>query len=265
MREENTKTLLGHVKKNDLVYTTRCDRATEHAIRILATKKHLKTLAIQEEGGWFTYKRYAKPNNLKLNMLKMREGKIQNIPKNAIIVLHSTPAYAYVEDMKNVLKQARKKNSLVINDCCGAIGKHTASIGDVITCSFGKHKPLSSGGGGFLAFNKEFNYIKKDEKLQNNTAKTKINHENLNKALKQLPKKYEKWKKINQDLIKELPTKNILNNKNNANINILITYKNQTEKERLIKHLKSKNIQYVQCPKYIRTNKKALSIEIKRL
>lgn len=264
MRQENKQLLCNLLQKDDLLFTTRCDRSTENTIRILSKKCDVKTLALQEEGGWFTYPRYAKPNNLKLEMIKMDNGRIQRIPKNAIIVVSSSPAYSYVEDMKRIHELAQERGSILINDVCGSVGKQRAMIGDIAVGSFGNNKPLTSDGGGFVAFNNKYAFLKQDEKLLENSAKTKIDHKKLRQAIKRLDETYDRWKKLNKKILQDLQGFDILNKDNNAKINLLVKYQDESQKERLIKYLTSNNIQYVECPKYIRTKKKALSIEIKR-
>jgi len=53
--------------------------------------------------------------------------------------------------------------------------------------------------------------------------------------------------------------------KEKKGINVVVKYHNEREKERVIDYCKSKNLEYVLCPNYIKVNERAVSIEIKRL
>jgi len=53
--------------------------------------------------------------------------------------------------------------------------------------------------------------------------------------------------------------------KDSKGINVIIRFSSDTEKERLINYCDKNNLEHTLCPRYIRVNVDALSIEVKRL
>ena len=85
-------------------------------------------------------------------------------------------------------------------------------------------------------------------------------------AIDSLGERLLRWKTLTKKTKEELAKKgfNILN-KEEEGINVLVRFSGEEEKERLINYCKEKGIEYTECPRYIRTLEKALSLEIKRL
>ncbi|MFA6072540.1 MAG: DegT/DnrJ/EryC1/StrS family aminotransferase [Candidatus Woesearchaeota archaeon] len=283
------------VKKEKVFFTRRCNKSIDLAFKIAIKKlddSKERFLLIQKEGGWITYQNYAKKykltlvrldncmlsnNNGSYNICNDRNdknhdeennkencGKIKEIiQSNAILIMHSMPGYSFMEDMLKVQEKIKGKNIILINDCCGSIGTFDATIGDIIVCSFGEAKPLSSGGGGFIALN----YVDEEEILleEENSVLEQIDFPRLNDSINNLAKKRSFWDIKSKKVKDELENKgfNIINLKNEG-INVLVAFNSLIEKERLIKYCEDKNLEYVECPRYIRTLNDAISIEIKR-
>jgi len=262
------------VNEKEVFFTKRCNKSIELAMAIAneqLIRTNEKSLLIQKEGGWITYQNYAKKYKLKLIRLDMIDGKIIELKNegvelnDAILTMHSRPGYSYDEDMNKIRDMVCKKNIFLINDCCGSIGTGAATTGDLIVCSFGDAKPLSAGGGGFIAADK-FTKEQRDKLLiAENEAEELINFKELNLAIDLLPKKLAMWKvkkeKIEKELLKD--DFNILNV--GEGINILVSFEDDIQKERLINYCKDKELEFVECPRYIRTMQRTISIEIKRL
>jgi len=251
--------------KKNVYFTKRCNESLMISVKYLSSllKKSNKFLLTQEEGGWLTYPKLAKQNGLELVYLKMNNGRIDltQLKKysNTILVMHTMPGYSYKENVKKIAEICDKNNILLINDCCGSIGTKDATYGDLIVCSFGKAKPLSCGGGGFIATNFD---LEKNEFIGD--TKETINLKELNIALDNLNKKLGIWKEKSLEVKNELKKLGFkILNDGDQGINVLVSFND--EKERLIKYLDIKELEFTKCPRYIRTNKVALSIEIKRL
>ncbi len=277
------------VGKKELYFTKRCNKSID--ISVIAALNKLdrqkeRLLIIQEEGGWITYKNQAKKHNLTLVRIRMDKGRlsrdhlIDEIEKNkgnSILIMHSLPGYSYEEDMGsvfNAIKSLRKKgkSAILINDCCGSIGSESGKVGDIVVCSFGEAKPLSAGGGGFIAAD-NFSYYDDSDKFLSNIlqnaeseAENTIDFDLLINRIDELKERrkawYEKAESVKYDLRKR--GFNILNPEKGG-INVLVEFSGDNEKERLINYCKEKGMEYTECPRYIRTNKQAISIEIKRL
>lgn len=88
--------------------------------------------------------------------LDWQDAKRKITPKTkAIMVVH---LYGYPCDMENIIKLAKEKNLLVIEDCAEAFGsrlgsKHCGTFGDVATFSFFGNKTITTGEGGMVSSN----------------------------------------------------------------------------------------------------------------
>lgn len=280
-----------------LFFTKRCNKSLELAINIAVNaldSKKKKYLFIQQEGGWITYRKYAEKFNMVLVYLPMNAGKIDaeilhlelgKAQNNAIVLIHSLPGYSFCENMekiKTTLEKAaiEKDNSntqnsaLLINDCCGSIGTESAKKGDIIVCSFGKAKPLSlekeGASGGFICVHEflldadNLNALQNAEKeaIDSNL----INFEKLKMQIEELPEKLKFLHSINDKIAGDLCMNGFsVLNRSAQGINVLVAYEDIAEKERLINYCTEHKIEFTECPRYIRTNKKALSLELKRI
>ncbi|MCF7901239.1 DegT/DnrJ/EryC1/StrS family aminotransferase [Candidatus Woesearchaeota archaeon] len=272
--------------KNEVILTKRCNESIKIAIKtcisILKNKNKDKNIVflMQEEGGWITYEQFAKKSGiLKENIirLKMHKGKIDlnNLKKYSfcILIMHSMPGYSYEENMKDIMDICTNNKILLINDCSGSINTEKAKYGNITVCSFGKDKPINCGTGGFIATNSEVkeeikiqtNIIEKENILYTKEAVDLIDLDKLKEQLKNLKNKLINWEAISQKIKKELKQKYTILNEGKQGINVLIEFKNLNERETLIKYCEDNKLQYTICPRYIRTNKNAISIEIKRM
>ncbi|MFT4261407.1 MAG: hypothetical protein ACMXX9_03170 [Candidatus Woesearchaeota archaeon] len=238
MGELESKKILSELTgKKNIYYVSKGRLAAEILIDILPKREIL----LQEEGSWHTY-----PKLGDVLYLKMIDGKInvEDIQPNKILLINTMPAYAWLEDAKKVYEACKQKKTIMINDVCGSIGKQQAKYGDYIIGSFGRWKPITIGQGGFIATNEDLNVeeVMLDEKA-------------LVEALKNIPKKLVRWEQKKQEVLKLIKKQEIIAHE----INIL-TKRTET----LINLLEKNNIEYELCPKYIRTMKQAISIEIKR-
>ena len=128
-----------------------------------------------------------------------------------------------------------------------------------MVASFGNNKPVNLGYGGMISTNnKEF--------FENNKEifTTTVFHEKalpeLMKKLESLPKRlkfqYDRAAAIKKDLNK---AKIIY--PEDQGINVIIKGKDK----KVIEYCKKNNLEYTECPRYIRINEDAISIEVKRL
>ena len=105
--------------------------------------------------------------------------------------------------------------------------------------------------------NNNFPSLKETVLLQNNYAA-------LYPKLKNLKKRYEFFEKTNKKIKDELKNFNILH-KNKEGINVIAGFLNDGEKNRIISYCEKNKYEFVVCPKPIRVNENAISIEVKRL
>ncbi len=232
------------------------------------------SVLIPEEGGWLTYQTYPKKLGLKSNEVKTKEAVIdledlkrkfrEMAGKNNVFLYQNPGGYFAEEPMKEIYQICKKNNCWVILDVSGGIGTKLCDgkYADVIVGSFGKWKLVEAKIGGFISCKDEkvFNQIKKSFKILDNEKDLKIILEKLNELPKRIKFLSEKRKKI----IKDLFDFEVLN-KNHLGFVVVVGYKNNLEKEKIINYCGRNKLDYTECPRYIRVNKKAISIEVKRL
>ncbi|MGV8169152.1 MAG: DegT/DnrJ/EryC1/StrS family aminotransferase [Candidatus Nanoarchaeia archaeon] len=259
------------VNKKELYFTLRCNKSIELAFQIAMVELEgsPKTLFIQKQGGWITYPNYAKKYKMNLVRLDNPEGKIKEIKSdvegNAVLIMHSLPGYSYEEDMNKISKLCAQKDVFLINDCCGSIGAGAAKFGDISVCSFGEAKPLSAGGGGFIAADSFSASQRELLRSAEKDAAAKIDFIRLKQAIDGLQERLLRWKKKKKESEQKLKKENFKILNAGQGINVLVPFNAESEKERLIKFCVDENLEYVECPRYMRTLERALSIEIKRI
>jgi len=275
--------------KKHIFFTNRCNESLKIAVSLAkevqkskyldSDEKSSTKLLMQKEGGWLTYPQLALKNKIRPIYISMNNGKLELSEisfenKGDVLVMHSMPGYSFHEEMAEVEKKCLNNSVFLINDCSGSIGSDSAIYGDVVVCSFGHAKPLDIGIGGFIATDDYSENIltgienfERDGLFFLNGAQEKIDLKMLSYALLGLKEKLEYWKKITKKVKKELTKKgfNVLNSDSESGINVLVGFSDEEEKENLIKYCSEHKLEYTLCPRYIRTNLNAISIEIKRI
>jgi hypothetical protein len=260
MQKETEKLLKELTNKEHIKIVSRGNKAILYALRI-AKKLGKTNVFIQDQGGWITYTQFIKKLKLELNILKtdyglIKKEELNKINKDSVLLINSLPGYFAEEDIETIYNTCKKKNCLVINDISGSIGTKAAKIGDILVCSFGKDKPLNYGKGGLFAVEKEewFNL-------------TEINEEELEKdfyeALSNLSKRLSKLDKINKKIKHDLKNEKIIH-KEKRGINVIVKFNNDQEKNKITSYCIENKYEFTLCPRYIRVNCNAVSIEVKR-
>ncbi len=251
---EQVKEQLSRLVKKDNIYLL---KSGNQAIKTALEITNRKTTLIQDQGGWLTYLQF--PKNLQ--KIKTSQGIISNeelikyANENNQLLINSLQGYFSLQPMKEIEKLCKEKNCLIINDISGSIGTEEAIYGDLILGSFGKWKPINLEYGGFIASNKPL-------KIKEEFEESKL--EELNKKLTNLPKRLKQLKDLNNKTKSDLKNLDILN-KDSYSLVTIIRYKNSKEKEEIIDYCKKNKYAYTECPRYIRVNEKAISIELKRI
>jgi len=256
------KKYTGH---DNIFLTERGNKAIFAALEIVKERASGKIL-IPDQGGWLTYFQYAEKLKFEIIKLKTNYGVIdldilKNNLKDVSAIIYSNPGAYYAEQPINEIYRVCKENNvMVILDISGCIGSdfYNGNYADIIVCSFGKWKPINLGYGGFISIsNKDIikNYNLKFEKSYNN---------NLYDKLENLKKRYEFFEKINKKIKDDLKQFNILN-KNKKGINVIVKFNDEKEKNKIIDYCEKNKYEFVECPKMIKVNESAISIEVKRL
>lgn len=256
------------IKKEFIFITSRGNEAIEKSLEI-SKKLNKSKCFILDQGGWITYPKYISKLKLEQEIIPTTDCKIdlnyleKNLDENSVLLIHSLSGYWYKQPMEEIYKICKSKKSLLINDCSGSICDKKLLVGDILFGSFGRWKPINNYQGGFISFNENYDFKFKDEIKIEDTEK-------LIDKIKTSEKRCEELNKISLEIIKKLEDKkiSILNNlKNNSDLNLVVIakYKNEKEKNEIISICNQENYPFEFCPREIRSLKKAISIEVKKL
>ena len=229
-----------------------------------------KEVLVPEEGGWLTFLHY--PPKLKLNITKVKTNQaildlkdLEEKSKTANILLYQNPGgYFAPQPIKEIYQICQKNNCLTIMDVSGSLGTKLCkgNYADILVGSFGRWKLIDAGVGGFISCKNKalFSQLKSTFKVLNEPAKLRIILDKINNLDERINFLLNKRKQILQDL-KNFP----FLHKNSLGFVLVAPYQTQKEKEKLIKYCQNNHLNYTECPRYIRINQKAISIEIKQL
>ncbi|MBU0615972.1 MAG: DegT/DnrJ/EryC1/StrS family aminotransferase [Nanoarchaeota archaeon] len=247
--------------KEHIKLVSRGNKALLYALKIAKKLGYTKVL-IQDQGGWITYKQI--PVRLKLDFteLKTDYGIIDlkdleaKADENTVLLINSMPGYFALEDMDEIESVCIRKKCFLINDATGSIGTKAAKKGDIIVASFGDAKPIDLGKGALIATD--------DKELFDNVKIDEEELPELDAKLEKLPKRLDYFEKIHDKIIKELKGHDIIHPKKKG-INVIVKFTCDEEKEDITNYCLDNKYEYTLCPRYIRVECDAISIEVKRL
>ena len=237
-------------------------KSGDHAI--LSVLKFCKSIGkekvlIQDQGGWLTYRDYPKKVRLEKTELKTDYGVLdlddlkEKADEKSVLLVNSLTGYFSEQPMQEIAKICSEKKCLLVNDASGSIGTELAKTGDVILGSFGKDKPVNLHYGGFIAYDSgEFEGEFDESKLSA-----------LNDELDKLFARLIEWETKNAKIKADLKDLDVVH-KDKAGINVVVKFSNEPEKEKILKYCEENKLPYTICPRYIRVNCDAVSIEVKR-
>ncbi|MBD3362038.1 hypothetical protein GF358_04585 [Candidatus Woesearchaeota archaeon] len=256
---EVTEKLHELFRKNNIKLVESGDHAIFSVLKYLQSKNKSKVL-IQDQGGWLTYRDYPKKCDMQIIELKTDYGLIDlddlrmKADANSVLLVNSLNGYFAEQNMKEIQQICADKNCQLINDASGSVGTENAVFGDIIICSFGKDKPINLHYGGCIAFNTGTFSGEFDEK------KT----DKLSKELDALFFRLQKWEETHHKIKKDLKDFEIIHPESRG-INVIVKFKDDEEKNKIIKYCDANKYPYTLCPRYIRVKEKAVSIEVKRI
>ena len=266
MAEEIKKQLIDLSGCSNIKLVKSGNKAILYALRIAKRLGKTKVF-IQDQGGWITYYQYSMRLNLEVIKLKTDCGLIDKhelasrLDDTSVLLINSMPGYLALENMDDIAAICSENKSMMINDISGSIGTDNAKFGDIVVCSFGKDKPINYGGGGFIGVknNDYFDIIVMQEIRPGAGFAERI--KSLNNRLTEISA-------IREQLLAgliNLGFQEKLIHPSMHGINIAVEFADETEKERVINYCNKNNIEYTICPRYIRVECDAVSIEVKRL
>ena len=254
------KKLVGH---DYIEIVTRGNSAIDSALGVVKGK-----LLIPEEGGWIHYKKAPVKLGLEIVEVKCNDAKIdlkdlEEKSKDCSAFLYHNPGGYFAEQpLREIYEICQKNNCLVILDVAGGIGTKLCDgkYADIVIGSFGKWKLVEAKVGGFISCENDQLWKKiKYEQLDNKDSLDKILEE-----LEKLPERIKYLRKICDKIISDLDKFSIAY-KNDFGFVVVVKFSDDSEKQTIINYCDKNQLPYTECPRYIRLNDKAISIEVKRL
>ena len=270
--------LLRQYTKHDIVKITSSGDAAIFGALVIAKQHGCNTVLVPDQGGWLTYLSFPKILNMIVIEIKTNYGLIdfEELEKAAkkysksAFLFASFAGYAAPQNLEGIYSLCKKYNILMIEDASGSLSHSqlcNGSFSDMIVGSFGKWKIADLGYGGFLSCRdgiitlqiKELNILSLIQEKQMNYG---ILLKKLQGVTGRLHFLLQKTKEI-----KALCKKQgfIMIHEDAYGIGIFVKYKDNEEKQRILDFCKNNNIEYKECPLYIKVLENAISLEIKRI
>lgn len=267
------------VQSDYIELTTRGNTAIEAALSILPKNKQV---LIPEEGAWIHYRKApgklglgfaeVKCDEAKINLTDLKQKLISGKGCYGAFLYQNPGGYFAEQPQKEIYELCKKQGCLVILDVSGSIGTDLCNqkYADILVCSFGKWKLVEAHIGGFISCQEQslFSQLKR-----NSVEKTVLDlkDESLKIILKQLSglkQRIEFLLKLRKTIISyliKLGLKPNLVYPNDLGFVVVVKFNKEKEKQEIEKYCKSQGWPYCECPREIRINRKALSIEVKQL
>jgi hypothetical protein len=229
----------------------------------IAKKKGKTKVLVPDQGGWITYLQYPKDLGMDIIEIKTDSGLIDlsdlesKAGKECVFLCNSMPGYiAYEENMQKIADICKEKDVFLVNDATGTISNELAKVGDIIFGSFGRWKSINATFGGFIASDEDLGL----EDFNLDEEQMKILEEKAANANVRVKGMVELCRKVKEEL-KEF---DVIHREKDG-FNVAVRFADEESKQKIIDYCKNKGYEYVVCPKYIRVNEDAVSIELKRL
>lgn len=264
MKDQIITSLKKYIPKENIYLKARCNKAIRDSLEYVKRNSEKRNIIVQDQGGWLRYLDYPQKYDFEIVKVKTNYGMIdfedlKRLSKDAAALLYENPAgYIASQDTRRIYDICNENDCLVIMDVTGMIAYPDYMIGndaDIIIGSFGKGKPINLGYGGFISFSSE-------ESIEEDFEESR--YEELKKYLDEvdgrMKKLVEKVKEVKNDL-KDLQVIHATE----KGLNVVVKFSSEEEKNRIINYCDENNLEYTECPRYIRVMDEAISIEIKRL
>lgn len=260
---EEIKKLVGH---NNVEVLNRGNSAI-----LISLMKLGKRVLIPEEGGWLSYSKYAENLNKECIKIKCVNAKIDLVDLNEkvcegdVFIYHSLGGYFAANNIEEIYRVCSEKKCKVVMDVCGSIGTKLGDgkYADVCIGSFGHWKLIDYGQGGFISF-KDADFYKKCKPLFSAFSFRGDYNELLNKVINvnnRINLLLEKRRKV----ITDLKDFQLIRSEEELGFVVIAGFSNETDRLRIIAYCTKNGLEYTTCPREIRLNSEAISIEVKRL
>ena len=224
-----------------------------------------KKVIIPDQGGWMTYRKFAEKLGFEVVEVKTDLGLLDltdleaKAKEDCMLICCSMPGYIALDNMDEIMKICSKKGCLVVNDCSGSIGTDEAKVGDIVIGSFGKWKPVNLEYGGFIATSDREFYTDFDESYFDEKK-----YDDLMEKFDELNERLKMFEEKRKQIIEDLQSFKVVH-KDKKGINVAVEFDDEDVKQRIVDYCKEHKLEFTTCPRYIRVNTDAISIEVKRI
>jgi len=269
MKEDCIKKIREFTKCGFVRFLPSGDAATFAAFYLAKQMNQKAFMLIPDTAGWLSYETHPKILGFEVKKIKTDSGIIDlidldaNVEKGSAFIF-SNPAGYFAEQPLPQIYDVCKGRCVCILDVSGSLGDEELCNGnnaDIVIGSFGKWKPINLGYGGFIAA-KENIFARHAGFFR--MFKANIDYKKLYEKLSNAGKRFEFFYKKAGEIKKDLSEFDIVH-RDKKGINVVARFKDEAEKERIIKYCEDKGYEYTICPRYLRVNEDAVSIEVKRL
>lgn len=261
------KELTGH---NNVKIVERGNFATFAALYIIKKTNPKAFILIPDQSGWISFKKYPKTLGFEAKPVKTNYGVIdlkdlQEKAGKAAALLLMNPAGYYAEQPMKQISEICKDKLPIILDVSGGLGDKelcNPEYADIMLGSFGKWKPVNAGYGGFISV-KDIECFKKGKDIFSISSVYNSFYSILYRRLEKLPERLDFLYKKREKILKDLKDYQILH-RDKKGINVIIKFSTEKEKQDILEYCKNNKYEWVECPRYIKVEEKAISIEVKR-
>jgi hypothetical protein len=252
--------------------TNRGNSAIFSALYIAKKVNFRPYVLIPDQGGWITYETFPAILGFQVKKIKTNDGIIdlddlkENVKTGSAFIFSTYAGYFAKQDVKEISKICRAAKCLVIEDITAALGDtelcNSADV-DVRLSSFGRWKPINLGHGGFVSCNDK-DWLENTSDIFKMVTPENLDYDTLLTKLDGLKERREMFLSRCEKVKKDLDEMDIMH-RYSIGINVCVKFKTEDEKTRIINYCDDNKLEFVVCPKDIRVNTDAVSIEIKRL
>jgi len=261
--------LTGH---EHIALTTRGNTAISAALSVIIGRG--KKVLIPAEGGWLTYRTIPKKLGLEHVEVRCHDAVLDLKELHRLLetkeygaLLYQNPAgYFAMQPMKEIYELCKKHNCIVILDVSGGIGTSLCDgqYADIIVGSFGTWKLVEAKGGGFISTSNEklWKMISENgiEKLEDSSQ-----IEVIYKELGKLNERITMLLGFRQKVVDDLSGMSLdVVHANDIGFVVVVRFDSEYEKSKIVDYCTVSGWEFTECPRYIRLNQKAISVELKR-
>lgn len=280
LMEEILALIREYTRHNNIFLTSRGNAAIWVALKTVSLLSNRKTVLVPDQGGWLAYLKYPKKIGFEIEKVKTDYGIIdltdlEQKSKNAAALIYENPAgYCAEQPFHEIYDICKRNGCFVIMDISGCISDeimYNSDSADFFVCSFGRWKVVNSGYGGIISVrdNKQIGALKSviDKERADNMKVYAFDEKNKEKVLECLKRTPERLRNLYKEIGKvkyELDGFDVFH-KDKMGIVVVVKYENEDIKQQLIDYCNRNGYEYTECPRYIRMNENAISVEVKRL